>query len=293
MNDAPLLPPRRRFGQHFLHDPGILRRIVAAIDPAPDDVLVEIGPGRGALTQFLLERTDHLTVVELDRDLLAGLHRLAPAERLTIHGADALRFDFTQCLPATPAFSQEGPSPASPPQVAPRLRVVGNLPYNISTPLLFHLLEQASVIQDMHFLLQKEVVDRLAAAPGSKAYGRLTVMIGARAEVTPLFTVGPGAFHPPPKVNSALVRLRLYPASRVPPTAEATFRGLVGQAFSQRRKTLRRALAGWLDSDVLAAVGIDEQRRPDTLTVEDYIALAVALNQAVPNLPTRPEELPA
>lgn len=253
--------PRKRFGQNFLHDPAVLAKIVAAIDPRPEDALIEIGPGRGALTLPLLDRVRHLEVVELDRDLIPGLERLAPPERLTIHAADALAFDFAARAP--------GPR---------QLRVVGNLPYNISTPLLFHLLDQASAIRDMHFLLQKEVVERLAADAGSKRYGRLTVMLGARARARQLFTVGPGAFQPAPKVESALVRIEPLDEPLVPDELTGIFRQVVNQAFSNRRKTLRRALGGLLDSDGLAATGIDGGLRPEQLEVPAFVQLARAVH---------------
>ena len=257
MNHPPA--PRKRFGQNFLHDPAVLARIVAAIAPQRQDRMIEIGPGLGALTVPLLSRLDHLEVVELDRDLIPGLRALAPPERLTIHCADALNFDFAARAPA------EG-----------SLRIVGNLPYNISTPLLFHLLAQAHAIRDMHFLLQKEVVERLVANPGSKRYGRLGVMLGARAVARQLFTVGPGAFRPAPKVESAVVRIEPLARSRVPEPLEATFRRVVNQAFSNRRKTLRRALAGILEPDDIAAADVDGGLRPEQLGIETFVALARA-----------------
>jgi len=253
------LAPRKRFGQNFLHDPAVLARIVAAIAPERQDRMIEIGPGLGALTVPLLTRLDHLEVVELDRDLIPGLRALAPAEQLTIHCADALNFDFAARAPA------EG-----------SLRIVGNLPYNISTPLLFHLLAQAHAIRDMHFLLQKEVVERLVANPGSKRYGRLGVMLGARAVARQLFTVGPGAFRPAPKVESAVVRIEPLAQSRVPEPLEATFRRVVNQAFSNRRKTLRRALAGILEPDDIVAARVDGGLRPEQLGIETFVALARA-----------------
>lgn len=265
------LAPRRRFGQNFLHDPAVLARIVAAIDPRPEDTLIEIGPGRGALTLPLLDRVHHLEVVELDRDLIPGLERLAPPDRLTIHAADALAFDFAARTP--------GPH---------RLRVVGNLPYNISTPLLFHLLDQAWAIRDMHFLLQKEVVERLAAQAGSKRYGRLTVMLGARARARQLFTVGPGAFRPAPKVESAVVRIEPLDEPRVPDELTGVFRQIVNQAFSNRRKTLRRALAGLLSPDGLAASGIDGGLRPEQLDVPAFIRLAQTVYGARETGPVSP-----
>lgn len=262
----PRLPPRKRFGQNFLHDPAVLARIVAAIAPQRQDRMIEIGPGLGAMTVPLLGQLDHLEVVELDRDLIPGLRALAPPERLTIHCADALNFD----------FAARACSPAS-------LRVVGNLPYNISTPLLFHLLEQADAIQDMHFLLQKEVVERLVATPGSKRYGRLGVMLGARAVAQQLFTVGPGAFRPAPKVESAVVRIQPLAQARVPASLESAFRRIVSQAFCNRRKTLRRALSGILESEDIVAANVDGGLRPEQLDIETFVALArVASDRAKP-----------
>jgi 16S rRNA (adenine1518-N6/adenine1519-N6)-dimethyltransferase len=251
--------PRKRFGQNFLHDPAVLARIVAAIAPQMGDAMIEIGPGQGALTIPLLDRLEHLEVVELDRDLIPGLRALAPPERLTIHSADALRFDFAARAPHGGG-----------------LRIVGNLPYNISTPLLFHLLDQAGAIRDMHFLLQKEVVERIVAPPGSKRYGRLTVMVGARARARQLFTVGPGAFRPAPKVESAVVRIEPLAESLVPAGLQGTFRKVVNQAFSNRRKTLRRALSGILDTEAIAAAGVDGGLRPEDLGILDFLGLARA-----------------
>lgn len=260
MNRPP--PPRKRFGQNFLHDPAVLARIVAAIAPKSQDRVVEIGPGRGALTRPLLDKLDHLEVVELDRDLIHGLRALAPPEHLTVHCADALSFDFAALAPA----------PAS-------LRIVGNLPYNISTPLLFHLLEQAPAIRDMHFLLQKEVVERLVATPGSKRYGRLGIMLAAKATAHLLFTVGPGAFRPAPKVESAVVRIQPLEQARIPAGLEKAFARIVNQAFSNRRKTLRRALAGVLESADISAAGVDGGLRPEELGIAKFVALAQAVLQ--------------
>ncbi len=256
--------PRRRFGQNFLHDKSVLSRIVAAIAPARDDMMIEIGPGLGALTAPLLERLDHLEVVELDRDLIPGLRQLAPPSRLTILNADALGFD----------FAARATIPRS-------LRIVGNLPYNISTPLLFHLLDQAHAVRDMHFLLQKEVVERMAAQPGNKRYGRLTVMLAACARVQQLFTVGPGAFRPAPKVESALVRIEPLAEPIVPAPLQDRFRKIVNQAFSNRRKTLRRALSGTLNPAAIETTGIDGGRRPEELSVVDFLGLARAASPEV------------
>ncbi|MET0110028.1 MAG: 16S rRNA (adenine(1518)-N(6)/adenine(1519)-N(6))-dimethyltransferase RsmA [Candidatus Thiodiazotropha sp.] len=250
--------PRKRFGQNFLHDPGIILRIVQAIDPRPNDNLVEIGPGQGAITTELLPLIGHMHAIELDRDLVGPLaERCTSLGELRIHNTDALKFDFAQLAEA------ERP-----------LRVVGNLPYNISTPLLFHLLDQAGQIRDMHFMLQKEVVDRMAAKPGSKTYGRLTVMLQARAEVTSLFSIGPGAFNPPPKVESAFVRL--LPLKPPPYQIDDwdRFSRLVSQAFSQRRKTLRNSLGKLLTADAITAAGIDPGNRAEQLSVAEFVNLA-------------------
>lgn len=253
---------RKRFGQNFLHDPGVIRRIVAAIAPAPGQHMVEIGPGQGAITVHLLQAAGALDAVELDRDLIEPLVRQCePLGRLNIIGADALRFDFTAL--ATPGE---------------RLRLVGNLPYNISTPLLFHLLEQKACIQDMHFMLQKEVVDRMAADPGGKDYGRLSVMLQVHCGVTPLFDIGPGAFRPAPKVTSSLVRLQPWPEPPHEIANPQRFAQLVNQAFSQRRKTLRNSLRDWLPAERMQQLGIDPRERPERLAVADFVTLANALN---------------
>lgn len=250
---------RKRFGQHFLHDPGVIQRIINAIHPCAGDTLVEIGPGLGAISRGLLERLGSLHVVELDRDVIPLLQRAcAGLGDLKIHQQDALSFDLNDAI---------GPRP---------LRVVGNLPYNISTPLLFHLLEQIEQIADMHFLLQKEVVDRLTATPGGHAYGRLSVMIQYHCQATRLFDVAPGAFSPPPKVNSAVVRL--IPHSKpVQAANDPEHLGrLVRDAFSQRRKTLRNAISLYCSPTMIEAVGIDPQQRPETLSVDDFVRLSNA-----------------
>lgn len=245
---------KKQFGQHFLHDRHYLDRIVAAIRPQPGDLMVEIGPGQGALTKPLLETLKHLHVVEIDRDLIAWLRQTFPAERLTVHASDALKFDFGG--------------------LGRPLRVVGNLPYNISSPLLFHLAEHAEAIADMHFMLQKEVVDRMAAEPDTPDYGRLTVMLQARFRVMKLFNVPPGAFDPPPKVDSAVVRLIPLPAEAIPYRDAARFAEIVTRAFGQRRKTLRNTLKGLVAPAAFEALGIDPQRRGETLGVADFAALA-------------------
>ena len=250
--------PRKRFGQHFLHDSGVLHRIVAAIHPRPGERLVEIGPGLGALTVPLLAAAGELDVVELDRDLLEPLRaRCAGRGILRIHHADALRFDFA-------ALRGDGPP----------LRVAGNLPYNISTPLLFHLLAQAEHLHDLHFMLQKDVVERMAAGPGTKDYGRLSVMLQYRCWVEPLFAVGPGAFRPPPKVWSAVVRLVPRETFAVAIPDEDRFAEIVRRAFAQRRKTLRNSLQGILDVAQIAAAGVDPSARPETLDLEAFAALS-------------------
>jgi 16S rRNA (adenine1518-N6/adenine1519-N6)-dimethyltransferase len=252
--------PRKRFGQNFLHDPGIIQRIVQVIAPKPGDNLVEIGPGQGAITQLLLHKLHRMHAVELDRDLVGPLASLCePLGELLIHNTDALKFDFTQLA-----------EPGHP------LRVVGNLPYNISTPLLFHLLDQSEQILDMHFMLQKEVVERMAAPHGSKTYGRLSVMLQARAQVTSLFNIGPGAFNPPPKVDSAFVRLQ---PSHPPPyhiDDWTIFSQTVSHAFSQRRKTLRNSLKQIMPSSEIEAAGIDPGIRVEQLSVADFVTLANA-----------------
>lgn len=253
--------PRKRFGQNFLHDQGIIERIVRSISPSSEEHLVEIGPGLGALTGPLLERAGTLDVVELDRDLVPRLEaKFAGRENLKIHNTDALKFDYCELGEA--------------------LRVVGNLPYNISTPLIFHLLGQARCIRDMHFMLQKEVVDRLAASPNSSDYGRLSVMVQYHCRVENLFGVPPGAFNPPPKVHSAIVRLTPYRQPPVELEDPGLLARVVTQAFAQRRKTLRNTLKGLLDSDAIAGCGIDPGRRAETLELAEFAALANALARA-------------
>jgi 16S rRNA (adenine1518-N6/adenine1519-N6)-dimethyltransferase len=246
--------PRKRYGQHFLHDRGVIAKIVAAIDPQPDDVIVEIGPGTGALTAPLLDRLTRLHAVEIDRDLATELADRYP--RLCVHRGDVLKFDFEQ-LP-------EG------------LRVVGNLPYNISTPLLFRLVEVAGRVSDAHFMLQKEVVDRMVAAPSTAEYGRLSVMLQYRFEMRKLFDVKPGAFRPPPKVDSAVVRLVPRREGLAANDAAALAR-VVTAAFTKRRKQLRNALAGVVDEPGLRALGIDPRLRPENLGVPQYVAIANAV----------------
>lgn len=248
---------RKRFGQHFLVDQRIIERLVDCIAPQRDDLMVEIGPGRAALTRPLKEKLEVLHAVEFDRDLIAFLATAFPDGSLKLHEADALRFDFTR-LAAGPCS----------------LRVVGNLPYNISTPLIFHLLDQSGVIRDMHFMLQKEVVDRLTARPGSKDWGRLSVMVQYACQADDLFAVPPGAFSPPPKVDSAIVRLTPHVTPPFPAQDFRLFTLLTRQAFTQRRKAIRNGVKSWLTSDQVAAAGVNPDCRPDDLSVADFVALA-------------------
>lgn len=243
---------RKRFGQHFLVDESVLEAIVSEIDPRPDDALVEIGPGLGALTKPLLARIPRLTVVELDRDLAAKLRR---DPRLDVVEADVLTVDFTALAAGR------------------RLRIVGNLPYNISTPILFHLLEAVDVVVDQHFMLQKEVVDRMAAAPGGKDYGRLSVMLQWRYAIESVLDVPPEAFDPPPRVDSAVVRM--VPLAEPPAVDAKLLAEAVTVAFSQRRKILRHTLGRWMEQRG-AAVAFDLQRRAEEVPVSEYLSLVQA-----------------
>jgi 16S rRNA (adenine1518-N6/adenine1519-N6)-dimethyltransferase len=249
--------PRKRFGQHFLHDRGAIAKIVAAIDPQPGDSMVEAGPGLGALTRPLLERLPRLDAIEIDRDLAARFAAEYDPARLAVHQADVLRFDFAQ-LPE-------------------RLRVVGNLPYNISTPLLFHLIQYAPRLRDLHFMLQREVVERMVAAPSTSEYGRLSVMLQYRFDMVKLFDVKPGAFRPPPKVDSAFVRMVPRPAAALDAHDEVAFGRVVTEAFTRRRKTLRNALERVIDETALRALGINPQLRPENLAVRDFVTIANAI----------------
>jgi 16S rRNA (adenine1518-N6/adenine1519-N6)-dimethyltransferase len=254
---------RRRFGQNFLVSDGVIRKIVDAIAPQNGDTVVEIGPGLGALTEPLLERIAHLHVVEIDRDLIARLQQRFPPERLTIHQGDALEFDFGTL------------------KGAGRLKIVGNLPYNISSPLLFHLVPFAPQVYDMHFMLQKEVVDRMVAEPGSKDFGRLSVMLQYRYHMERMFIVPPGAFNPPPKVDSAIVRMIPVDLQKVGAGGTATdaalFAKVVTAAFSQRRKMLRNTLREFISEADLAALGITPTARAEDIAVADYVRLANTL----------------
>ena len=253
----PVHRAKKHLGQNFLHDRGVVDMIVLAIDPRPGDRIVEIGPGQGALTFPLLDRHGALTAIEFDRDLL---HPLADAAQshgdLTLIAADVLAVDFS-------ALAGDG-----------QIRLVGNLPYNLSSPILFHALDHAAAVRDMHFMLQKEVVERMAAGPGSKVYGRLSVMLQAYCTVTPLFTVPPGAFRPAPKVDSAIVRLVPRAANAIGIHDPRRFADVVRAAFGQRRKTLRNALDGVVDSVTLHTADVDPQLRAEQLAVADFIRLA-------------------
>lgn len=246
---------RKRFGQHFLRDRSIIDRIVTAIHPAAGDSMLEVGPGAGALTFHLAARVRHLHVIEIDRDLAARLRQDCDPAQVTVHVGDALELDLN-------AF----PEP---------LRIVGNLPYNVSTPLLFHLLRQASRIRDMHFMLQEEVVERMVAGASCAAYGRLSVMVQHRCHAVRLFTVPAGAFSPRPKVESAFVRLIPRPREELQGIDESRFALIVTQAFSHRRKTLRNALASVVEDGALERAGIDPGLRPENLSFLDYRRLAL------------------
>lgn len=252
-------PAKKQLGQHFLADRHYIDKIVMAVNPKDGDRLVEIGPGQGAITLPLLRVHPKLTVIEFDRDLIAPLTAAAePLGELTIVHRDVLRVDFTALAAGEP------------------IRLVGNLPYNISSPILFHALEHAAVVRDMHFMLQKEVVDRMAAGPGSKVYGRLSVMLQAYCQVTSLFVVPPGAFRPPPKVDSAVVRLVPRDPASVNINDHKRFADVVKAAFGQRRKTLRNALNNVVTAEQFAAAGVRPDARAEQLDVAEFIALANA-----------------
>ena len=253
---------KKNLGQNFLHDRGVIERIVLAIDPRPGDRIVEIGPGQGALTFPLLRRHGELTAIEFDRDLLQPLAAAAQAHgALSLLNANVLDVDFSAL--AAGGMPGEG-----------LLRLVGNLPYNLSSPILFHALDHAAAIRDMHFMLQKEVVERMAAGPGSKVYGRLSVMLQAYCRVTPLFKVPPGAFRPAPKVDSAVVRLQPLQPEAVVVADRAHFAHVVRAAFGQRRKTLRNALSGVVDATAIEAAGVRPDARAEQLSVADFASLA-------------------
>ncbi|WP_342317046.1 16S rRNA (adenine(1518)-N(6)/adenine(1519)-N(6))-dimethyltransferase RsmA [Lysobacter sp. FW306-1B-D06B] len=258
-------PAKKHLGQHFLHERGIIDKIVQAVDPKPGDRLVEIGPGQGAITFPLLDRHRELTVIEFDRDLIFPLTEAARAHgTLEVIHRDVLTVDFT-------ALARNAGDEGS------QIRLVGNLPYNLSSPILFHALDHAAAIRDMHFMLQKEVVDRMAAGPGSKVYGRLGVMLQAYCHVTPLFDVPPGAFRPPPKVDSAVVRMVPRKPETIGVEDPAVFSAVVRDAFGQRRKTLRNALSNQCDSAAIEAAGIRPDARAEQIEVADFVRLANAL----------------
>jgi len=258
MSDYSKHRPRKRFGQNFLKDLAVVQQIVNAISPRADDHIVEIGPGLGVMTQAILPMVKYLDAVELDRDLVSKLKgAVLPLGNFTIHSADALRFDFC-------SLSKDNQ----------KLRVVGNLPYNISTPLIFHLIKQLTCIADMHFMLQKEVVNRLAAPPGISAYGKLSVMVQYHCYVEKLFDVAPAAFSPAPKVDSAVVRL--VPHGDPPAKVDdmTNFEKIVNASFAQRRKTLHNNLKALLNDQQIQSVGIDPSRRGETLTIAEFAALS-------------------
>jgi len=246
--------PRRRFGQNFLVDRGIISAIVSAIDPRPGDTVVEIGPGLGAISEPLLARLDHLHVVEIDRDLIARLKKQYPPTRMTIHEGDALAFDFAG--------------------IGGDLRLVGNLPYNISTPLLFHLAEYAGRVRDMHFMLQREVVERMVALPGDSDFSRISVMLQYRFHIERLIDVPPESFDPPPRVHSAVVRLIPRDAAELNAKSQEKLAQVVQTAFSQRRKMLRNTLKGTLSDAGFAELGIVPTCRPEDVSVADYVRIA-------------------
>ncbi|MED5608607.1 16S rRNA (adenine(1518)-N(6)/adenine(1519)-N(6))-dimethyltransferase RsmA [Pseudomonas sp. JH-2] len=257
---------RKRFGQNFLHDAGVIHRILRAIAPKEGQHLLEIGPGQGALTEGLVDSGAQLDVIELDLDLIPQLKwRFGLKPNFRLHQGDALKFDF-----------------ATLPQAGEKLRVVGNLPYNISTPLIFHLLEHAGIIQDMHFMLQKEVVERLAAEPGGGDWGRLSIMVQYFCKVDYLFTVGPGAFNPPPKVESAIVHLAPYAELPHPAKDHRLLERIVREAFNQRRKTLRNTLRSLMSIEDIEAAGVDPSLRPEQLDVADFVRLANRLAELAP-----------
>ncbi len=250
---------KKRFGQNFLTDQGVIFSLVEAISPKADELMVEIGPGLGALTQPLLKKINHLHVVEIDRDIISWMESFYPKNKLTIHNSDALKFNFAELAKLSPDH---------------KIRVTGNLPYNISTPILFHLLSNIDSIIDMHFMLQKEVVERMVAAPTTSEYGRLSVMLQYRLKMEYLITVPPEAFDPAPKVESAFVRC--VPHDALPYTAEneALFAKVVTAAFGQRRKTLRNTLKEYLDDAGFTAVGIDSGLRAENLSVAQFVSIA-------------------
>ena len=251
---------KKRFGQHFLHDQGVIQKLIYEINPKPTENFVEIGPGLGALTFPLLDNIERLNVVEIDRDVIKRLQDRNNA-KLVIHSEDALKFNFDQLAENS------------------TLRVVGNLPYNISTPLIFHLLESSLKIQDMHFMLQNEVVKRITATPGSKTFGRLSIMVQYYCETEYLFFVGPESFDPPPKVDSAIIRLKPWANKPFIADDESVLAKLVAQAFSMRRKTLRNNLKKMLSSEQIESLGIDPSLRAEMLSIKDFVKLSNFFSQ--------------
>ncbi len=245
---------KKKFGQNFLVDQTIINSLILAIAPQPEDLMVEIGPGLGAMTQPLIKHLNHLHVVEIDRDIISWMQGFYPAEKITIHNSDVLKFDFNN--------------------IGERIRVVGNLPYNISSPILFKLLENTAQIIDMHFMLQKEVVERMVAEPSSSEYGRLSVMLQYKLQMEYLITVPPDAFDPAPKVESAFVRCVPYTTLPYPAKDEALLAKVVQAAFGQRRKTLRNTLKGLLDDAGFESLNIDSQQRAENLSVAQFVTIA-------------------
>ncbi len=250
---------KKRFGQNFLTDQGVIYSLVEAISPKADDLMIEIGPGLGALTQPLLKQLNHLHVVEIDRDIISWMESFYPKDKITIHNSDALKFNFSELAKLSPAN---------------KIRVTGNLPYNISTPILFHLLSNIDNIIDMHFMLQKEVVERMVAAPSTSEYGRLSVMLQYKLKMDYLITVPPEAFDPAPKVESAFVRCVPHAALPYPAKDEALFAKIVTAAFGQRRKTLRNTLKAYLDDAGFNELGIDSQLRAENLSGAQFVSIA-------------------
>lgn len=250
---------KKRLGQNFLVDTNIIDKIIRSINPKPSDHAIEIGPGLGALTQPLLTMLNRLDVIEFDRDMIPELAKLQGSDRLKVHNIDVLEFDFTR-------FAEENFS-------GEKLRIIGNLPYNISTAVLFHLIEHSKVVRDMHFMLQKEVVERIAAAVGSHDYGRLSVMMQLHFNISPLFSVAPQCFKPAPKVESAVIRLSPCTSLPIDRSQHDAFSALVKQAFSQRRKTLKNTLKNLCDTSQIRAAGIDPGKRPQQLGIDDFIKL--------------------
>ena len=294
---------RKRFGQNFLHDPNVIEHLISSIAATGEQHLVEIGPGKGALTEHLVSSAGQLDVIELDRDLIPVLEgQFSAFKHFSIHNADALKFDFASLLaegslhadgstPKTAEGSISKTAEGSPPKTAEgspkKLRLVGNLPYNISTPLIFHLLENVNIIEDMHFMLQKEVVERMTAAPGSKIYGRLSILVQYLCHAEQLFIVPPGSFNPAPKVESAIIllipRTDMSKTGKLHNAEPADLSFIARAAFSQRRKTLRNNLKKILSAEQITQCDIDPGRRAETLAISEFVALT---NQYVLTLET-------